>query len=100
MPNTWHATRMHTPCSVTAFFEGLRHDLSLELFLEVHLLWAPVLFFELFHAGYRRHIHAAIFGSPLAEGSRTNAQLCANVRHRKTSFAPFDRIHDLAVGEF
>ncbi len=41
---------------LTTFFERLRDDLSLELFLKPHLLQAAVLFFELFNGD----IHAAV----------------------------------------
>ena len=82
------------------FFERLRHDLGLELLLKVHFLQAPVLVFELFHARHHRHVHAAVLGAPLVKRRCAHTQLSANVGRRKTRFNPFDRIHDLAVGEF
>jgi len=41
-----------------------------------------------------------IFGMPLIERRRTDVQLSANVGRCKNRFNPFDRIHELAVGEF
>jgi hypothetical protein len=82
------------------FFERLRHDLGLKFFLKVHLLQAPILIFALFHPAHHGHIHAAVFGALLVKRCRTDAQLPANVGRRKTRPNKFDRIHDLAVGEF
>ncbi len=81
------------------FFERLRHDLGLELLLKVHFLQAPVLVFEFFHARHHRHVHAAVLGARLVKRRCTDAQIPTNVGHRKARFNPFDRIHDLAVGE-
>ena len=44
-------------------------------------------------------MHAAVFGSPLVKRRGADAQLPTNVGHRKARFDPFDRIHDLAIGE-
>jgi hypothetical protein len=82
------------------FFERLRHDLGLELFLQVHLLQTPDLFFELLHARHHRQVLAVLLGAPLVERRHTHTHLSANVRHRKDRFNPFDRIHALADGEF
>ena len=82
------------------FFERLRHDLGLELFLKVHLLQAAIFFFQLFHAGHHGDIHAAIFSTLLIESSRTHAKFAANIWNADTRFNPFDCVNDLAVAEF
>lgn len=56
--------------------------------------------FELLHARHHGNIHATVLGTPLVKGRRTDAQLSEYVRYRKTRFDSFDRIRDLAVGEF
>ena len=72
------------------FYEGLRHDLSLELFLKVHLLQTTVLFFELFHARHHGHIHTAVLGSPFVKRRRADAQLTAYIWDTDASLNPFD----------
>ena len=113
MGNASHATRMQAPRSVTAFlaisllrdglttfFERLRHDLRLELFLKVHLLQTTVLFFKLFHARHHEHVHTAALGSPFVKRRRADAQLTADIWNTDASLNAFDRVHDLAVTEF
>ena len=82
------------------FFEGLRHDLSLELFLKVHLLQTTVLFFELFHARHHGHIHITVLGSPFEKRRRADAQLTTNIWNTENSLNGLDLVHDLAVTEF
>ena len=72
------------------FFERLRHDLSLEFFLKVHLLQTTVLFFKLFHARHHGHIHAAVLGPPFVKRRRADTQLAANIWDTYASFNPFD----------
>jgi hypothetical protein len=61
------------------FYERLRHDLGLELFLKVHLLQSPVLFLELFHARHHEYIHAAVLGPSFVKRRRADAQLSENI---------------------
>jgi hypothetical protein len=79
------------------FFKRLRHDLSLEFLLEVHLLEPTVLLFQFFEPGHHRNVHAAVFGTPLVKSCRTDAKLTANIWHSKASIDTFERIHDLAI---
>jgi hypothetical protein len=44
--------------------------------------------------------HRMTCGFPRQENRGADALLPANVGHRKARLDPFDRIHDLAVGEF
>ncbi len=97
MRNASQAPLMHAPRSVTAFlaisrlrdglttfFERLRDDLCLELFLRVHLLQPAVFFFELFHARHHGYIHAAVLGPPFVKGtdlSRWSEQQIKAVAH-------------------
>jgi hypothetical protein len=85
---------------LTIFFERLRHNLSLELFLKVHLLQASVFFFELFHARHHGNIHAAELSPPFVKGRAADAQLTTNVWNADASLNALDRVHNLAVTEF
>ena len=82
------------------FFERLRDNFSLELFLKVHLLQAAVLFFKLFHARHHGHIHAALLGPPFVKRRRADTQLTAYIWNPDARLNAFDRIHDLAIAEF
>ena len=81
------------------FFERLRDNFSLELFLKVHLLEPSVLFFELFHARHHGDIHAAVLGPPFVKGRSTYALLATNVWNADASLNAFDRIQNLAITE-
>ena len=72
------------------FFERLRDNFSLELFLKVHLLQATVFIFKLFHARHPGHIHAPVLGTPFVKRRRADAQLAANIWNTYASFNPFD----------
>ena len=72
------------------FFEGLRNDLGLELFLKVHLLQAAVLFFELFHARHHGHIHTAVLGPLFVKRRRADAQLTTHIWNADASLNAFD----------
>ncbi len=67
--------------------------------LQVHLLEAPVLVFELLHAGHHGDVHAAEFGAPFLERGGADAQLSANLRHWQTGLNTVQGSHDLAVGK-
>ena len=82
------------------FFERLRDDLSLELFLKAQLLQAPVLFLELFHARHHGYIHAAVLSPPFVKRRRAEAQLTANIWNADARLNAFDGVHDLAIAEF
>ncbi len=79
------------------FFERLRHNLSLELFLKVHLLQPAVLFFELFHTRHHGYIQAAVLGPPFVKGSGADAQLAANVWNADASLNTLDSVQNLAI---
>jgi len=81
------------------FFKRLRHDLGLELLLQVHLLETPVLFFKLLESGHHRNVHAAVFGSPLVKRGRADPQFTAHIRYSKARINSFQRIHNLAITE-
>jgi hypothetical protein len=79
------------------FCERLRHDLGLELLLDVHPSQSPVLFLQLLHPGHHRGVHASELGSPLVQRRRANTQLPAQIRHRDPRLRALERVHDLAV---
>ena len=72
------------------FFESLRDNFGLELFLKVHLLQAAVFIFKLFHARHHGYIHAAVLGPPFVKRRRADTQLAANIWDTYASFNPFD----------
>ena len=57
------------------FFKCLSDDLSLELFLQIHLLQTPILFLERLHARHHGNFHAAELGTPLVKRGRAHAKL-------------------------
>ena len=81
------------------FCEVLVGDFRLELLLQIHLLEAAVLVFELLHARHHGGVHVAELGGPLVKGGAIDAQLPANLAHWQASFNPFERSHDLAIGK-
>src|SRR5436309_2662022 len=81
------------------FCERLRDNLGLETLLRVHLLQAPILVFELLHAGHQRRIHAAELGAPLVEGCRTHAMFAAQLGDRGACLGLLEDGDDLAVGK-
>lgn len=85
--------------AVLLFCEVLVGDFSLELLLQIHLLEAPVLVFELLHARHHGGVHAAELGAPLVKGGGADAKLAADLRHCQTGFNTLERSHDLAVGK-
>ncbi len=84
---------------LTTFFERLRHNLSLELFLKVHLLQASVFFLEFFHARHHGYINATVLGPLFVKGRGVDAQLATNVWSADASPNAFDGVHDLAITE-
>jgi len=72
------------------FFESLRHNLSIELFLKLHLLQATVYFFQSFHARHHGDIHDAVLGPPFIQGRRANASPTAKIWNRYANFDPFE----------
>ena len=72
------------------FFESLRDNFSLELFLKVHLLQTTVLFLQLFHARHHGDIHAPVLSTSFVKRRRADAQLAANIWDTYASFNPFD----------
>lgn len=81
------------------FCKSLRHDLSLELLLDVHLAQASVLFLLLLHARHQRGVHATELGSPLVKRRRADTQLSAELGVRPSGLCLLECINDLAVGE-
>ena len=81
------------------FFERLRDDLRLELFLKVHLLEPAVLFFELFHARHHGYIHAAVLGPPFVKGRGADAQFTTNVWNADACLDALDSVQNLAITE-
>jgi len=57
--------------------EGFLAKLCLQALFSIHLLESAVLVFQLFEPLHHRGIHAAKFGTPLIELSRTHAVLTA-----------------------
>jgi hypothetical protein len=82
------------------FFERLRDDLNLELFLKVHLLQTTVLLFKRFNARHHGHIHASVLSPPFVKRRPVDAQLTTHNWNADASLNAFDRIHDLAIAEF
>ena len=82
------------------FFERLRHDCSLELFLKGHLLQTAVFFFQLFHARHHGYINTTVLGHAICKRSSADTLVAANIGNAEASFNPFDRIHYLDVTEF
>jgi hypothetical protein len=81
------------------FCGGLGNDLGLELLLQIHLLEAPVLVFELLHAGHHGSVHATELGAPFVERGGADAQLSADIRHCQTDLNTLQSSHGLAVGK-
>jgi hypothetical protein len=61
------------------FFGSLRGDLSLELFLYVHLHQATFHFFKLLHTGHHGNNHAAVLGPLFIKARIADAQRKTNV---------------------
>lgn len=70
---------------------------GLNLLLEVHLLEAPVVLFQLLEPGHHGNIHPAVFGSPLVKRGRADPQFTAHIGNPKASIDRFQRLHDLGV---
>jgi hypothetical protein len=81
------------------FCEVLVGNLGLEFLFQVHLLEAPVLVFELLHAGHNGGVHATELGSPLLERGGAYAQLPADLRGWQADLNTLQGSHDLAVGK-
>ena len=81
------------------FCERLFNDLGPHLRIDVHLLQASVLVFQLPHLGQQRHVHAAEPGALLVKRGRADAVFTAQIRHRRTGLSPLSHCHDLAVGK-
>jgi hypothetical protein len=84
---------------LTTFFERLCHNLSLELFLKVHLLQASVFQFELFHARHHVCIHAAVLGPPFVKGRGVDTKFTMNIRIADASLNALDHSHYLTITE-
>ncbi len=67
---------------------------------KVHLLQAPALFLEFFHARHHGNIHAAVFSPLFVKHRCADAKLAANIWNAQASLNASDRVHDLAITEF
>src|SRR5690606_17085332 len=81
------------------FFKRLRHDLGLELLLNIHLAQPGVLGLQFLHARHQRHIHAAVLRAPLVERRRADPQFAAQPGHGQTGLDTLDGLDDLTVRE-
>src|SRR5690606_25081258 len=81
------------------FFKRLRHDLGLELLLNIHLAQPGVLGLQFLHARHQRHIHAAELRAPLVERRRADPQFAAQLGHGQTGLDTLDGLDDLTVRE-
>ena len=96
-PPLWQSRVCET--AVLLFCEVLVGDFRLELILQIHLLEAAVLVFELLHARDHGGIHATELGAPVVKRSAANAQFPANLRQWQADLNPFERSDDLAVAK-
>lgn len=81
------------------FCQRLLQQIRAELRLDVELLKAAALVFELLHPHHQRRIHTAELAAPLVERRRADAVLTAQLGDRAAGLSLLENRQDLAVAE-